>query len=70
MLNFNLTAEEYRGLYEKYKTADSKFNYVAFCANINSAFTTYDIQKAPTKQVAPVTVDNTVGARRKYLDMT
>jgi len=69
MLNFNLTAVEYDSLYGKYKTPDGKFNYVAFCASINSAFTSYGIQKDPTKKVAAVTVDNTVHARRKYLDM-
>jgi len=46
------------------------FDYVKFCANINSAFTTYGIQKVPTAGVAPVTVNNTTLARRKYLDMT
>lgn len=46
------------------------FNYVTFCANINSAFTTYGIQKNPTAKVAPVTVSNTTMARRKYLEMT
>ena len=70
MLSFNLTRAEYDSLYEKYKTPEGKFNYVAFCASINSAFTSYGIQKDPTKKVAAVTVDNTVHARRKYLDMT
>jgi len=70
MLNFNLTAGEYDALYNKYKTPEGKFNYVAFCASINAAFTSYGIQKAPTTKVAPVTVDNTVHARRKYLSMT
>lgn len=51
MLNFNLTAEEYLSLYEKYKTPEGKFNYVAFCASINKAFTTYHIQKDPTAKV-------------------
>lgn len=69
MLNFNLTAQEYDGLYEKYRTPEGKFNYVAFCASINAAFTSYGIQKNPTCKVAAVTVDNTVHARRKYLDM-
>jgi hypothetical protein len=46
------------------------FDYVTFCANINSAFTTYGIQKVPTATVAAVTVDNTNLARKKYLGMT
>ena len=72
MLNFNLTREEFDSLAAKYKTNDPEymFNYVAFCANINGAFTSYGIQKAPTTAVAPVTVDNTVLARRKYLAIT
>ena len=70
MLNFNLTAGEYDSVYNQYKTADQKFNYVDLCACINAAFTSYGIQKAPTTKVAPVTVANTVQARRKYLDMT
>lgn len=72
MLNFNLTREEFDSLAAKYKTNDPEymFNYVAFCANINAAFTAYGIQKAPTTAVAPVTVDNTVLARRKYLHIT
>lgn len=43
------------------------FNYVAFCATINSAFTTYGIQKDPLAEVAPVTISNTIPARKKYL---
>ena len=45
MLNFNLTREEYQALAEKYKTNDPDWqvNYKAFCAQINSAFTTYGI---------------------------
>lgn len=72
MLNFNLTKEEFNTLAYKYKTDDPEFmiNYKNFCASINSAFTTYGIQKDPTAKVAPVTVNNTVLARRKYLDMT
>lgn len=72
MLNINLTAEEYTFLFQKYRTSDQEemFNYVDFAANINRAFTTYGIQKDPLAAVAPVTVDNTTLARRKYLDIT
>ena len=72
MLNFNLTQGEFDSLSLKYKTPDAEFmfDYVQFCANINTAFTTYGIQKVPTAVVAPVTVENTTLARRKYLDMT
>ena len=71
MLNFHLTFQELDSLALKYKTNDPEqmFDYVQFCANINSAFTTYGIQKVPTAAVAPVTVDNTTLARKKYLDM-
>jgi len=72
MLNFNLTQNEFDSLALKYKTADPEimFDYVLFCSNINTAFTTYGIQKVPTAGVAPVTVNNTTLARRKYLDMS
>ena len=72
MLNFNLTQGEFDSLSLKYKTPDPEFmfDYVQFCANVNQAFTTYGIQKVPTAVVAPVTVENTTLARRKYLDMT
>ena len=72
MLNFNLTKEEFNTLAYRYKTEDPEFmiNYKNFCASINSAFTTYGIQKDPTAKVAPVTVNNTLLARRKYLDFT
>lgn len=45
-------------------------NYKDFCASINAAFTTYGIQQDPLAKVAPVTVNNTMQARRKYLDFT
>jgi Ca2+-binding EF-hand superfamily protein len=73
MLNFNLSAEEFTALAVKYKTpTDPEYmvNYKDFCASINGAFTTYGIQKDPMAKVAPVTVDNTVPARRKYLQFT
>ena len=72
MLNFNLTQEEFDQIATKYRVNEPgpDFNYKDFTACINSAFTTYGIQKVPTAQVAPVTVDLTVPARRKYLDMT
>jgi hypothetical protein len=72
MLNFNLTREEFDTLTSRYKTYDAEYliNYKSLCASINSAFTTYGIQKDPTAKVAPVTVENTVLARRKYLDFT
>lgn len=73
MLSFNLSAEEFGALAAKYKTLNDPeymVNYKDFCASINSAFTTYGIQKDPTAKVAPVTVENTVPARRKYLQFT
>ena len=49
MLNFNLTKEEFTALGEKYKTNDPEYmiKYTDFIATINSAFTTYGIQKDP-----------------------
>jgi len=72
MLNIHLTFEEQDSLFQKYKTNDPlpTFNYHEFCKSINSAFTTYGIQKDPKAPVAPVTVDNTVPARRKYLEIS
>ena len=72
MLNFRLNQEELNSLSDRYKTDDPEqmFNYVDFCANINSAFTTYGIQKQPLATVNPVTVDLTIPARRKYLEMS
>ena len=73
MLNLNLTKEEYSFLFEKYKVVNdpqNMMNYHDFCMSINSAFTTYGIQKDPKVDVKPVTVENTIPARRKYLDIT
>ena len=67
--NFNLTNEEYQALSHKYETNDPEkfFNYVAFCSNINKAFTTPGIEKAPVTRVQPITQNDTLLARRKYL---
>ena len=70
MLSFRLTQEELDSLSDRYSTEDGMFNYKDFCASINSAFTTYGIQKEPLAIVNPVTIDLTIPARRKYLDMT
>lgn len=44
MLNFTISKEEFQSLADKYATGvPDQFNYKAFCANINSAFTTYGI---------------------------
>jgi hypothetical protein len=68
-LNFKLTNQEQEALAQKYETNDPEkfFNYVAFCASINKAFTTTGIEKAPVVRVAPVTQNDTLLARRKYL---
>lgn len=73
MLNFNLTKEEFDSLTNKYRTstdAEYMVNYHIFCNSINAVFTTYGIQKKPTANVAAVTVENTVLARRKYLEVS
>jgi hypothetical protein len=72
MLNFSMTKEELNFLTDRYKCdgPEQLFNYKDFCASINSAFTTYGIQKQPLAEVKPVTVDLTIPARRKYLEMT
>jgi hypothetical protein len=43
------------------------FDYPAFVASINKAFTITGIDKAPTTQVAAPTNNDTLLARRKYL---
>ena len=68
-MNFKLTNEEHEALGRKYETNDPEkfFNYVSFCASINRAFTTTGIEKVPVARVAPVTQNDTLLARRKYL---
>lgn len=68
-MNFTLTDKEFEALADKYRTNDPEvfFNYVAFCNNINLAFTVKGIDKAPTTNVKPVTQQDTLLARRKYL---
>ena len=68
-MNFTLTNDEFKALAKKYETADPErfFRYVDFVKNINSAFTIQGIDKAPTTQVAPITQNDTLLARRKYL---
>jgi Ca2+-binding EF-hand superfamily protein len=71
MLNFTLSREEFQSLADRYSTGvPNEFNYKAFCASINSAFTTYGIQKHPQTVVSSLTNDNTLIARKKYLDMS
>lgn len=54
----------------KYLTDDKMFNYFAFCENINKAFTLKGIDKNPTVNVKAVTKDDTILARRKFLETT
>ena len=68
--HFDLTEEEYQSLIQKYMTEDNFFNYAEFCKNINLAFTTKGIDKQPTTKVKKVTPDDTLAARRKYLEMS
>ena len=69
MLNFALTEAEFQSLAQKYNE-DGHFGYSAFCYNINLAFTQKGIDKDPTASVKPVTQDDTIAARRKYLEGT
>lgn len=68
-MNFTLTNDEFKALAKKYETADPErfFRYTDFCKNINTAFTIQGIDKAPTTRVAPITQNDTLLARRKYL---
>ena len=69
-MNFTLTNDEFKALAKKYETTDPErfFRYVDFVRNINSAFTIQGIDKAPTTVVAPITQNDTLLARRKYLN--
>lgn len=69
-MNFTLTNDEFKALAKKYETNDPErfFRYVDFVRNINSAFTIQGIDKAPTTVVAPITQNDTLLARRKYLN--
>lgn len=69
MLNFRFTQNEYDALAQKYETSHPEkfFNYVAFSESINKAFTTKGIDKAPTVKVPAVNSNDTLLARRKYL---
>jgi hypothetical protein len=69
-MNFSLTEEEFDSIAAKYRTSDPEgtFNYFDFCHTINSAFTAKGIEKNPTLNVKPVTAEDTLLARRKYLE--
>lgn len=68
-MNFALTEDEFESLANQYKTNDPEvfFNYVAFTASINKAFTITGIDKNPNIRVNAVQSGDTVCARRKYL---
>jgi hypothetical protein len=72
MLNFSLTDLEFDSIALKYKTddPDNLFHYFDFCHNINSAFTQKGIDKDPVASVKPITKDDTVLARRKFLEIS
>ena len=72
MMNFQLSDVEFDSLALKYKTSDpdNQFNYFEFCANINSAFTQKGIDKDPAATVKAITKDDTLLARRKYLEIS
>ena len=69
-LNFTLTNDEFKALAKKYETDDPErfFRYTAFCDNMDQAFTIQGIDKAPTTRVPAVTANDTLLARRKYLN--
>jgi hypothetical protein len=69
MLNFPLTEAEFAALAQRYNE-DGHFGYAKFCATINLAFTLKGIDKNPVASVKPVTREDTVAARRKYLEGT
>ena len=66
MLNFSLSEGEFEALANKYGV-DTMFKYSSFCNSINLAFTQKGIDKDPNASVKPVTRQDTIAARRKYL---
>lgn len=72
VLNFKLTDEEFNSIAAKYQTddPDGKFNYFAFCDSINKVFTQKGVDKEPTHKIQPLTQNDTILARRKYLEIT
>jgi Ca2+-binding EF-hand superfamily protein len=68
-MGLTLTDDEFEALAAKYQTNDPEkfFNYKAFVASINKAFTITGIDKAPEVRVAPIVKNDTLLARRKYL---
>ena len=64
-----MTEGEFDALAEKYRTeSDNMFNYFNFCSTINAAFTVKGIDKDPVATVKAITKDDTLAARRKYLE--
>jgi hypothetical protein len=72
MLNFSLSEEEFESLAGAFKTPppDNMFNYFAFTAQVNEAFTVKGIDKNPNLSVKAMSSDDTYVARRKYLEMS
>ena len=56
-MNFTLSDEEFEFLANKYQTTDPErfFQYSAFVASMDKAFTTNGIDKDPNQRVAPQT---------------
>ena len=69
MQGFGLTDGEYQGLEEKYHNEDGHMNYVAFCDSIDSVFTIKGIDKDPTATVKQPTVQDSLQARRKKVEL-
>jgi len=69
-MNFQLTEDEFDALADTYKTNDPEvfFNYMDFTASINKAFTITGIDKNPLTRVAAMNNNDTLLARRKYLN--
>jgi Ca2+-binding EF-hand superfamily protein len=69
MLGFVVTEQEYQALEKKYENADGKVVYTKFCDVINAAFTLKGIDKDPTAAVKQLTVDDSLKARRKKMEL-
>jgi Ca2+-binding EF-hand superfamily protein len=69
MMGFELTETEYGALEDTYHNEDGHMKYTEFCSSIDKAFTIKGIDKDPTCTVKQVTVDDSLKARRKGMEL-
>lgn len=69
MLGFVVTEQEYAALEKKYENENGHVDYTKFCSSIESAFTIKGIEKDPSVAVKQLTVDDSLKARRKRMEL-